>query len=259
MPGTLVATAATADASVQLTLAWPGAAFATVTRVASDGTIVNVRNAEPAQCDGTGAWIGFDFEAPLDLDCTYQATSTDFPGDVVQSNTVALPSGGDTVWLRHPGRPPLNTRITLAEAPTLTRAGPAGVHTVLERTRPVATTGRRQSPTGTLMVRTDTADAQGALLALIEDGTALLLSTPPAWGLAANLYLAVGDVSEDRAVQYGPHPVRIWALAFTVVDRPVGAALASGNSYSDVLGAFTSFQDLIAHKPTWSDLLAGVN
>lgn len=255
--GTLTATANATDGTVQLSLAWSGIAFATVARVAADGTIINVRNAEPAQTDGAGAWIGFDYEAPLDLDCYYVATSTTFPGDQTLSNTVSLASGGTTVWLRHPGRPPLNIRITLAEAPTMTRAAAQGVHYVLGRSRPVATTSQRRAQAGTLLVRTDTDDDRAALEALIEDGAVLLLSTPAGWGLG-NMYIAIGDVDEDRVVQYGPDTHRLWSLPFAVVDRPAGAAVASGNSWSDALGAYASWQELALAEGTWSGLLAGV-
>jgi hypothetical protein len=244
-------------AAVRVTITWPGLTSVTLSRVGASGAIVNVRNAEPATLDANGEWIGFDYEPPLDEDFYYLATSTESPGTVLLGEVMRLPSQGLT-WLRHPGRPAFNRSFTVTRGPDLSRPAELGVFNVLSRSRPIAVSSLRQSERGVLDLRTDTDEEATDLLALVSDGTTLLFAPPSGYGLPSLLYLAVADVAEVRVTGYGPEPTRYWSLPFTVVDRPAGAALASGNSWSDLLGGYTSWLNAQYGEGTWTGVLEGV-
>lgn len=259
MAATLVATLDPAQARVSVALTWtdptPDPTTALVERVNADGSVLPVRGADPATLVA-GAWVGDDYEAPLDELFYYQATSTDVPGTVLTSSTHTLSSGGET-WLKHPGRPFLNAKVKPTRAPDLTRGIEQGVFDVLGRSRPIATSMIRRSERGELALHTSTDDERGELLALLQDGVPLLLSTPSGYGIGS-VYIAVGELTEQRLTTYGKEPARNWSLPFTVVDRPSGGALAAGNSWSDVLGTYPSWSQLLASEGSWTEVLEGV-
>lgn len=257
---TLVATLFPDTTRVSINLDWsdatPDPATALIERVNEDGTVVPVRGADPATLVA-GAWVGDDYEAPLDATFYYQATSTDIPGVVVTSANYELSSGGNT-WLKHPGRPFFNMIVNVASPPELARPISQGVFDVLGRSRPVAVSMRRSSERGTLQLVTDNDAQRAALWAMLDDGSALYLSTPDGYGIG-NIYIACGDVAEQRATKLGKEPTRYWTIPFTVVDRPSGGALAVGNSWSDVLGAYASWSQLLETEGTWTGVLEGID
>ncbi|MFF1820399.1 hypothetical protein ACFVWG_24045 [Kribbella sp. NPDC058245] len=259
MADTLTANLFPATTRVSVSLSWtsdPVPATATVERVNADGTVIPVRGADPATLVA-GAWIGDDYEAPLDLSFYYQATSTDRPGVVVTSETYEMDSAGRT-WLKHPGRPFLNTVVEVAGPPDLTRPVAQGVFEVLGRSRPVAVTMRRNSERGELVLNTRTDTERVALVGLLDDGGPLFLAAPGGYGLGS-VYIAVGEVTERRLTGLGATQDRQFVLPFTVVDRPIGTALALGNSWSDVYGAYASWSQLLATEGTWTGVLEGVS
>jgi hypothetical protein len=259
MAATLTATLDPTTARVSVSLNWtdptPDPSTALIERVNADGSVVPVRGADPATLVA-GAWVGNDYEAPLDATFYYQATSTEVPGTVLTSPTYTLSSGGST-WLKHPGRPGLNAKVKPTRAPDLTRPIEQGVFDVLGRTRPVATSMLRRSERGELALRTDTDNERLALLALVQDGVPLLFSPPSGYGFGS-VYISIGDVQEARLTSYGKEPARYWSLPFTVVDRPSGGALAAGNSWSEALGAYPSWSQLLADEGTWTGLAEGI-
>jgi hypothetical protein len=236
----------------------PQLGFATVARVSRDGVVANVRDAEPAELDAENKWVGFDYEPPLDIPFYYFATSTAAPGETVLSAEILLASGGRT-WLRHPGRPALSTQLTLVRGPALSRPIETGVFNVQGRSRAIAVTARRQSERGTLEIDAATEAENLAIVALIEDGATLLLTTPAGAGLPGNMYVVLGEATEERYTGYGFEPSRRWSIPFIVVDRPEGPAAPFGNSWSDAFGGYASWHALLVGEETWSDLLAGVS
>jgi hypothetical protein len=243
----------TADAS---TSSVDPATTATIARVNSaDGTVLAVRNAEPATLV-LGQWIGPDYEVPLDDEFYYRATSPDVPGVELLSVPYSVASVERTM-LKHPGRPALNAAVRVSEGPSLTRPVAQGIFDVLGRQTPVAVSMRRNSARGDLhLVTFDDAERE-ALLLLLDDGTPLLLQTPSGYGVG-NVYIAVGEVSEERATGFGPEPLRRWTLPFVVVDRPTGAALAVGNSWADILASYGSWDAMRAAEGTWAGVLEGL-
>lgn len=258
MADTLAATLFPATTRASVSLSWTSApvpATATVERVNADGSVIAVRGADPAPLVA-GAWIGDDFEAPLDELFYYQATSTDRPGEVVTSPTYQMDSAGKT-WLKHPGRPFLNSVVEVAGPPDLARPVAQGVFEVLGRSRPVAVTMRRGSERGDLVLNTHTDADRTAVLGLLDDGNPLLLSTPGGYGIGS-VYIAVGEVTEHRLTGLGQTEDRQWTLPFTVVDRPPGTAIAVGNSWADVLAAYSSWSQALATEGTWTGMLESV-
>lgn len=260
MPQTVTATTNAATARAIITVTWTGVtpvpAVATVQRVNEDGTVVPVRGADPAALVA-GQWIGDDYEAPLDASFYYQATSTDAPGVTLTSPLYSLSSQGDT-WLKHPGRPAMNMRLTIRRGPDWEREAVQGLFPVLGRSRPVAVGMVRGSRTGDLEVGTATETQRSALLGLLADGDTLFLSTPAGYGVGS-MYVSVGSVTEARVTGYGKAEERIFTLPLTEVDRPPGGALAVGNTWGDVLTRYPSWQQALTTEGTWAGILEGVD
>lgn len=258
MADTLTANLFPATARASVSLSWTSApvpATALVERVNPDGSVVPVRAADPATLVA-GAWVGDDYEVPLDAPFYYQATSTTRPGVVLTSPLYTLVGGGAT-WLKHPGRPALNMKIDVARAPDWTRPVTAGVFAVLGRSRPVAVSATRGSERGDLTVNTYDEAERLSLLGLLADGGVLYLSTPDDYGLG-NVYVSVGDVGERRYTHVANKQEREWTLPLTVVDRPIGTALAAGNTWGDVLTEYASWSQLLASEGTWAGALEGI-
>lgn len=244
----------TANASTSSVLTT--ATSANVVRVnIDDGSSSAVRNADPATLSG-GQWIGTDYEVPLDAGFYYRATAPDMPGYSAISPSYVLDSAGRT-FLKHPGRPALNSSVSVESAPDLARPVAQGVFDVLGRAQPVAVSMRRAAARGTLTLNTATESERAALLLLLDDGTPLLLATPEGYGLG-NVYIAVGEVAEQRVTGTGYEWSRRWTLPFVIVDRPTGAALAVGNSWADVLATHASWDAMLGAEGTWAGVLEGL-
>jgi hypothetical protein len=255
---TLTATPDSALARVLLEVDWPApptVSTVTISRVNGDGSTEVVRSANPATLVA-GQWLDYDYDPGLDEVISYVATSTDAPGVVVESAQITVPSNGQT-WLKHPGKPSLNRVVQVTRPPDVTRPIDLGVFPVLGRRRPIAVSSTRRSVSGTLELSSATLDERDGLLNLFADGAVLLFTAPGDYGVG-RLFLAVGDVEEQRPAGAAPNPTRLWQVPFTAVGAPVGGVLASGNSYSDVLGAYTSYSDLLETEGTYEALLAGV-
>lgn len=255
MPTTLTANLDTDAVSATITLTWTGVTSATVSRVAADGSVSAVRNADPAALIA-GVWIGTDYEATMGETFSYRATSDQAPGVELTSPQLFIASNGRTM-LKHPGRPALNSVIRVETAPNLTRPVTQGVFDVLGRSTPVATSMRRGSARGELKLTTFDEDERSALLLLTDDGTPLLLQTPENYGIG-NVYVSVGELSEERVTGMGYEWARRWSLPFVVVGRPVGDALAVGNTWADVLSAYASWDAMRTTEGTWAGVLEGL-
>lgn len=260
MAATLTATTTPAQGKATVTLTWtdptPDPTTALVERVHANGERLPVRGGDPAAL-AAGAWVGDDFEVPHDEQFYYVATSTQVPGVTITSPTYTVASSGAT-WLKHPGRPALNTVVQVTTPPDLTRPIEQGVFNVLGRARPVALSMRRQSEQGELRLFTATDGARSQLVGMLADGMPLLLVCPAGYGIGT-VYISVAEVQEQRPSPWGKEQARLWSLPFTVVDRPLGSALAAGNSWTDVLGRYPSWSQMLQTEGTWADVLEGVN
>lgn len=282
----LVATAVPGASYVALTLTWPGVAYATVSRVAPDGTVVPVRNGEPATLSG-GVWTGPDYEAPLDTSVYYTATTVQTSGTVT-STGVTLYSQGE-YWLKHPGHPNLNQQVfpALNHVATLTRDVKQGVYNILGRADPIViTSANRYLPTSQILLMTATDAQRRALVALLSDGQTLLFQAPSgdANGDQSG-YVAVGKYDEAR-IGYTITD-RLWTLPITYTGRPAGMTLAgqtangiiptpgnaggassgsggsgssgaAGGTWADVVSDYAAWSNTIATKTSWALLVAQV-
>lgn len=217
----------------------------TLLRVAADGSTTPVRvqggGKFPLGADGSGGRIGttWDYQAPFGLPVTYKTTET----PVAPSGAVTLTSS--RVWLQHPGQPALSLPVTVTGIPARTHAvnqvllTPAGRATAV----PVGD-GQRKAPTGQINLRTRTLADLQALLALLADGSPLLLNVPATkgWGVDTT-FIAPGELTETRTTTYGPDPYREWTLPYATVALPVGGVLSQ-----------RSFTDLATEAPDFASL-----
>lgn len=231
----------------------------------SGAAAMPIRNGDPALWV-SGAWVGYDYEAPLDEPVYYIATpTTDFTDIRGQSPTVTVPSNGLT-WLKHPGRPDLNTVIEPGNGgiPSFAYGIPQGIFQVIGSVYPVPVSSARFAQTGELTTGTVTALQRTNMKNILADGSTLLLQCPAGWGVGS-VYVAVGQVTESRVSGAPAYvPDRVWTLPLTIVDRPVGlAAAGAGNTWGDVYntggtGAYATWKGVTTAKASWSLLLQRV-
>jgi hypothetical protein len=160
-----------------------------------------------------------DGECPLDVPVTYQVSYPGITGGRVVSDPALLPSGART-WLTHPTAPGAPVRCRPTAAPALTRAAVQASFTILGRTHPVVVTTQRQSPTGTLALDVETFTDRDQLIAMLGDGSPLLLRAPADYGLGDGWWLALGDLTEDPDGRPQWHQARALSAPFIVVDAP---------------------------------------
>jgi hypothetical protein len=160
-----------------------------------------------------------DGECPLDTLVSYQVSYPGITGGRVVSDPALLPSG-DRAWLTHPAAPTVPVRCRPTVAPVLTRPTVQASFVVLGRTNPIVKTTQRLSPTGTLTLDAETFADRDQILAMLTDGSPLLLRAPGDYGLGDGWWLAVGEVTEDPDGRPQWHPTRMLTMPFTVVDAP---------------------------------------
>lgn len=258
MTTTLTATADPTNSPprVLISLTYTGQTSATIIRTDPDGSQTPVRLAEPAALDGTGSWVGYDYESWFGSPTTYRATTG--AGSLTSSAvTLDVPN----VWLRHPGIPSLSQRVDFQGEGQPVRAVVQAAMQPLGRDTPIVVSdGKRKSKTGTITLRTKDDNEHLDLLGLLDDCSVLLLDVPPAKGFGPTLphqYLSIGDLAEQRLIDdYYPHPWRIWTAPYAVVGRPAGGIQAQ-RTWATVLGAYATWQDVITHYATWTDVLTG--
>ncbi|GJF04966.1 hypothetical protein [Pseudonocardia sp. D17] len=160
-----------------------------------------------------------DTEAPLDVPIRYELSAPDQPAFRAISEPVTLDSGGRT-WLTHPYSG-ASVVVTVAEEPDQTRAISRGVFEVIGRARPIAiNASQRQSSSASLTVWTETFAERDALLAMLDDGTPLLLRAPAELGHGDGEWLSIGDV-QYKVVGHGAwEHTREFTLPYVVVDAP---------------------------------------
>lgn len=229
----------------------------TVMRLNPDGRTVPVRtnDGNPLTLSTSGSdrvGLIYDYEPPFGAAVSYLTLES--AGTV--STQVTVPE--TRVWLIHPGVPELSMPITVARFGTRSRKTARGVHYPMGRATPVVQTdGARKAAEYALSVVTFTDDERRDLETLLEDSGALLLNVPASkgWGVSAE-YVSVGDIQEERQVQFAGDPLRVWSLPCTVIDRPAGGSQAE-RTYVDVLGDNVTYASLMTKYPTYLALLAG--
>lgn len=241
---------------VLLQLTYTGQTSATIVRTDPDGTQTPVRLAEPATLDGSGSWVGYDYESWFGGSTTYTATTA---GGSITSSTIALDVAD--IWLRHPGVPSLSQKVDFQGEGEPTRPVMQAVLEPLGRITPIVVSdGQRKSKRSEITLRTKSDAEHTALLALLDDVTPLLLDIPASYSYGADLrhqYLAIGDVTQKRLMpDYYPHPWRIWTAPYIVVGRPAGGIQAQ-RTYATVLAAHATYQAVLTRYATYTAVLTG--
>jgi hypothetical protein len=241
---------------VLIELEYTGGAEATIVRTDPDGTQTPVRLAEPAELDGSGSAVLYDYESWFGGATTYTATTTT---GAVTSTSVTLDV--EDAWLRHPGVPSLSQTVDFQGEGKPVRPVTQAVLEPLGRSTPVVVSdGQRKSKRGDLTLRTKNDAEHIALLALLDDVTPLLLDIPASYSYGTDLrhqYLAIGDLTQNRLMEdYYPHPWRIWTAPYIAVGRPAGGIQAQ-RTYATVLAAGATYQGTLTRHATYTALLTG--
>lgn len=223
----------------------------TITRQDASGRTATVRTSDggPLTVSG-GVAIVWDYEAPFGEPVTY---STDVTGGPTATTQLNVPD----VWLIDPGVPSRSMAVpVVVDLGERTRMVNQGVFQILGRSTPIVVTGGpRSAPGGTLTVRTETSAQREALIQLLSGANPLFLNVPPdtQWGVDS-CYIAIGDATESRTLDYGPFPWREWSLPYQVIARP-GGGTQSAVTWA-VVGAQYTWGELAATGLTWAELVA---
>lgn len=225
-----------------------------------DGRSRKVRTSDDGPLVVSGGLASVDdYEAPFSVPATYTITG--------QTATATTQLDVTVPWLIHVGVPSLSVSVRVQNIAERVRVVDQAVFRVLGRSMPiVATGGARDVGSSVLTVRTDTDEQRRALDQLLDDAAPLFFNLPPSkrWGIAP-CYIAVGDTTEARFVNYGSYPRRDWDLPFQVVDRPAGGTQAgiTWDSYAtrgvddytaEVGSQYTTWAAMAAAVQSWSDL-----
>lgn len=201
----------------------------------------------------SGPRIGtvYDYEAPYGAPVSFSTRES----PTVVSAEVTVPADG--VWLTHVGVPALSMPISVASFGSRTRAVQRGVYRPMGRKFPVVhTDGQRKAPEGTIELNTFTLPEMAAFESLTEDGAVLLLNVPAdlGWGVPT-AFVSLGDIEENRLIEYAGEPRRVMVLPYLVVDAPTGGTTAARSL--DSLLVYPTLNEVAAAYPTLNDLLAG--
>ncbi|WP_186783725.1 hypothetical protein [Streptomyces sp. CBG33] len=192
-----------------------------------------------------------DYEAPLGVPVQYRVRLTQVSGGSASLSYITDPVTLDAetldVWIKDPGQPARSCRATVQTLPEWQRDARQGVHYVKGRARPIVISDVRSSRTGSLGLVTRTTSERDALWWVLESGATLLIQWPPDWG-ESDVYVSVGDVTEGHITGLAEHHDRVWTLALTEVDRPIGGIVGS---------ASRTWQTVADSGPDWATVLAG--
>lgn len=242
---------------VILNFTYTGQTSVTIVRNDPDGSTTPVRLAEPATLDGSGQWVGYDYESWFESATTYDGTTG---AGTLTSNSVTLDV--HDIWLRHPGIPSLSQQVDFQGEGAPVRPVTQAVLEPLGRNVPVVVTdGQRKSKRGDLTLRTFDDTGHANLLGLLDDTSVLLLDVPLSKGYGLDLvhqYLSIGDLTQTRLrPDYYPHTWRIWTAPYIVVGRPAGGILTQ-RTYADLLAGFATYQAVKSAYATYTNVLTGV-
>lgn len=235
---------------IRLELDWEGAEDVFVYRTDPDGSVIAVRQADPVQ-SFTGEATILDYEFPFSETVSYRMSS----GSESYDSGPVIRWDEHEAWLVHPGLPDRSVALGVIEWPTWTAPVPRGVFRPLGRRAPIVVSGRRQAPSGSLVLYTKGTEAYDRLELLLDDGAPLLLKGTPNDG-AGTTWVSVGDYSV-QPVAVNVREFAVWTLPLDVASRPSGSALAPVR-YADASLYFDSYLHAGAVAPTYADRSAGL-
>lgn len=232
-----------------------GADTFTVTRRAASGGTGAVRGASGAPVVIPTTTIR-DFEAPLDVALTYTVTVYDGAAVVGTATATATVAWGECeAWLCDLARPTNSLPLTIESLAELDYQTPTGVHRVLGRRAPVLTSLPAWTPSGELIVLTDTLEERDDVRAILGTGYPVLVRTTPELGIG-NAYFGVLEFVEERFLAPGRAPERRFRASVVQVDRPDPAVYVPTppNTYANVKATYATYAAVKAAVPTYDRL-----
>jgi hypothetical protein len=230
----------------------------TVTRKHPSGRVVIVRGMDKAPLSG-GAFLGYDYEAPIGLPVDYTATVYTDPDTILATSAIdTITWTTDNDWLKDPLEPARNIEVLVSDMTDYAYDTPTGIHTVLGRPDPVTVGEVRRAATGTLTLTTLTKEDRDRLHYITASGHVLLFQSSQESGVG-NMYLALTGVTESRVVGLRNSPERQWALGYQEVSAPVGDS-APFLTWADVVAAYPTWQAIVdAGFSTWLEFIESLD
>lgn len=235
----------------------------TVWRVGPDGTRTLVRGASgllDATALTSDVLVIEDYEAPLGVPVYYYAEARNSSGVLTasrQTTTVTLAAGDPQyAWLKDPAHPQRNLRVMVARGPDWQRPIQQAEYRVRGRRASVVLSDVRGGLEGDLVVYTQSDEERAALHWLLDPGHVLLWQAAPGYGVA-DMYVAVGQITEARGGGVATDPWRTWTLPLRQVDMPtaVGVAGSASRTWQDILTEHDTWADVLDSYATWEDVL----
>lgn len=205
-----------------------------------------------------------DYELPWDVPVTYKAVYT-ASGSFTDTATPVTVSS-TSAWAIHPvfpsslsvqlDRPGGTGETWVISIGTATRAANSSTHLVIGSAYPVVvTTGPRLAGTGTAVIGTASDAAEGALWALLDDQSPILLRVPDSFGANfANGFYSIGDVAADR-IGVASLGLRQFTLPLTRVAAPAVTQQLAWD-YPSLTAAFADYGALTAAFADYGSLTA---
>lgn len=272
-----------ADASPSVATEVPALTIAAEAQPVSASVLVSVRGGAPGtplyvlrrDTSGTGivretsegsiVWPALgdtltltDYEARQGEATQYLLTDRD--GTPVASTEVQLPVWG--TWVKSPGRPYRNARAFYVGDSAATLSARRVVVDIEGAAQRVVFAGHRSTPSGSIVLLTQTRAQREALATLLSDGMPLMLDTPATWGVPYR-YMSVGDVAHERAYNFEglnlTAEARLWTFD-EVVSTAVPQGLPNldpGRTYADLPTLFATYVAIPATVETYERLATG--
>ena len=230
----------------------------TVTRKHPSGKIVTVRGMDKAPLSG-GAFLGYDYEAPIGLAVSYQATAYTDPDTVLATSTLdTVTWNTETDWLKDPLEPARNISVLVNDMSEYAYDTPTGIHTVLGRPDPVTVGEVRRAATGTLTLVTLSKEDRDRLHYITASGHVLLFQSSQDSGVG-NMYIALTGVTETRVVNLRGQSERLWTIGYQEVASPVGDGAATP-TWAEVVAQYASWQDVVdAGYGSWLEFIESLD
>lgn len=189
----------------------------TVMRRDPDGVLRPVANASPATLTA-GAWLGYDYLAPLNQAVSYVAT----PSSGLATSSPAVTLASSASWLQSPGNP--NASVVISEYvlgdDTETYSADIGIHDILDSEFPVIIAPAVwKSPTGQGVLGVPDAASMRAMDALLRIPVPLQLQTVGV-GLTETTWVMITARTKTRAGAAFESSYRQYALQWRVCDAP---------------------------------------
>lgn len=206
-----------------------------------------------------GGFTVTDYEAPLNIPVTYQATSYNTSGGAVSQSPISssvtlVLTGAQFAWVSDPLSPALAVKATMekATAGELGYDAPAAVLKPMGRRYGVAVMGTRLAATGVPFTLITTTNPEADTLRdLVTQAAPLCVRPATTNRLPALFYLAAGRVAEKPYLG-GP---RVWDLSGDIVSPPSAAVAVPLRTYAELLAGYTSYAAVDAAKATYLEVL----